>query len=352
MVLSLMTGGCQLASRGCNPVVCYDGARLTARSFCDMKKSASLLVSSLIRPTRLLTLSSQTPMLTGPRRSIEQAPPPPPTADATTSSAPAQPPLSATPLSATTTEQPLVHGTGQAQQTLAQAPPPSESQTAESSQQLPVGSSTQHQHTSSLDSGDVMARQLSLDAAKEQHVYHSWPRGGKLVQLQGNGPMVNAQTIPARGANADGVSACRLHISVRRHYKEKGKQPLPLGLRAALHYFLRCCLHLGSQSSMYVPSKDPRAASGYRGSCYDAYRRRLFFSFLSVPLTDDHWWVYAHPRTCHPPPPPPLATHAKKPYVPSRCICSLTYTGTDVWGQTTRFPCHHLEHRSCAHVQC
>ena len=236
--------------RGCNPVVCYDGARLTARSFYDMKKSASLLVSSLIRPTRLLTLRSQTPMLAGPHRSLEQAPPPPPTADATTSLGPTQPPLSATPLSAAGTEQPLVNGTEQAQQFEPRVFPPSESHTAESSQQLPAGISTQHRYTSSLGSGDVLARQLSLDAAKEQHIYHSWARGGNLAQLQGKGPVVNAQTIPARGANAEGVSACRLHISVRRHYKEKGKQPLPLCLCAVLHHCLQGSLHLDNQSSM------------------------------------------------------------------------------------------------------
>jgi len=36
------------------------------------------------------------------------------------------------------------------------------------------------------------------------------------------GPVVNAQTIPARGPNNEGISASWLHISVRRHYKEKG----------------------------------------------------------------------------------------------------------------------------------
>ena len=199
-------------------MVCYDGARLTARSFADMKKSASLLVSSLIHPTRLLTLRGHTPVIAGSRRSIEQAPQPPPTADATTPSAPTHPPLSTT-----SSEQPLVNGAGQAQRVETQAPPSSESQAAESSQQLPVGRTTQHQHTSSLESRDVLARQLSFNAAKEQHMYHSWARGGKLVQFQGKGPVVNAKTIPARGANADGVTACQLHISVRRHYKEKGK---------------------------------------------------------------------------------------------------------------------------------
>ena len=220
--------------RGCNPVVCYDGARLTARSFRDMKKSASLLVSSLLHPTSLLAFRSQTPVLAGSRRSIEQAPRPPPSADAATSSAPTQAPLSATTLSATRSEQPLVNGVGQAQHSDAQAPSSSEFQAAESSQQ-PVGNTTQHQHTPSLDSTDVLVRQLSLDAAKEQHMYHSWAREGKLAQLQGKGPVVNAQTIPARGANVDGVSACRLHISVRRHYKEKGKQPFCPHRKHSLH---------------------------------------------------------------------------------------------------------------------
>lgn len=214
-----------------------------------MKKSATLLLSSLIHPTRLL---SQTPMLAGPRRSIQQAPPSPPTADATTSSPPTQSPLPATPQFVTSTEQPLVNSAGQAQHVEAQALPPSEPQAAESPPQLPVGSITQHQRTLSLDSRNVLARQLSLDAAKEQHVYHSWARGGNLAQLQGKGPVVNAQTIPGRGANADGVSACRLHISVRRHYKEKGKQPLPLHSSTVSHPCLRCSLHSDNFSSVDV----------------------------------------------------------------------------------------------------
>ena len=65
-----------------------------------------------------------------------------------------------------------------------------------------------------------MERQLSLDTAKDQHSYRSWNRAG--IQHQDVGPVVNAQTIPARGANTEGVSASWLHISVRRHYKEKG----------------------------------------------------------------------------------------------------------------------------------
>ena len=221
-----------------------------------MKKSATLLVSSLIHPTRLL---SQTPMLAGPRRSIQQAPPPPPTAHATAhateSSAPTQSPLCATPQSVTSTEQPLASGAGQAQHVEAQVLPPSESQAAESPQgQLPVGSITQHQRTPSLDSGNVLARQLSLEAAKEQHMYHSWARGANLAHFQGKGPVVNAQTIPTRGRNADGVSACCLHISVRRHYKEKGKQPLPLPSSAVSHHFLRCSLHSDNLSSRGLPS--------------------------------------------------------------------------------------------------
>jgi hypothetical protein len=65
-----------------------------------------------------------------------------------------------------------------------------------------------------------MERQLSLDTAKDQHSYRSWNRAG--IQHQGMGPVVNAQTIPARGPNNEGISASWLHISVRRHYKEKG----------------------------------------------------------------------------------------------------------------------------------
>ena len=74
--------------------------------------------------------------------------------------------------------------------------------------------------TSQQASTSGMERQLSLDTAKDQHSYRSWNRAG--IQHQGVGPMVNAQTIPARGANTEGVSASWLHISVRRHYKEKG----------------------------------------------------------------------------------------------------------------------------------
>lgn len=78
---------------------------------------------------------------------------------------------------------------------------------------VPTGTSEQ-----ALTSG--MERQLSLDTAKDQHSYRSWNRA--VVQHQGVGPAVNAQTIPARGANTEGISASWLHISVRRHYKEKG----------------------------------------------------------------------------------------------------------------------------------
>ena len=61
------------ACRGCNPVVCYDGARLTARSFADMTNATRLLLRSLTHPTRLLTLNSGTAALaSGPaaRRSL------------------------------------------------------------------------------------------------------------------------------------------------------------------------------------------------------------------------------------------------------------------------------------------
>ncbi len=65
-----------------------------------------------------------------------------------------------------------------------------------------------------------MDRQPSLETAKDQHSYRSWNRTG--AHQVGLGPTVNGQTIPAKGANAEGVSAHMLHISVRRHYKEKG----------------------------------------------------------------------------------------------------------------------------------
>lgn len=221
--------------RGCNPVVCYDGARLTACSFHDMKRSVSLLITSLLLPTRLLTLRSPPPLLGGPKRSIEQARQSPPRADAGQSLARTQPCTSATPQTLPSSQQPLVNGTGRAQQAEAQTPGPSKPQAAESLFHLPVAlPTTQHQHMPSLESKDGLSRQLSLDTAKEQHAYHSWARGGNVAQLQGKGPVVNAQTIPARGANGDGVSACRLHISVRRHYKEKGKQLLPLQSQRSL----------------------------------------------------------------------------------------------------------------------
>ena len=197
-----------------------------------MKKSVSLLVSSLIHPTRLLTLRSPPPLLPAPKRSIQQAQQSPPRADAATSPAPTQPCTSVTPQPPTSSQQPLVNGTGQAQLVEVQAPSPSEAQTADSSSPVTVGATTQHQRSPNLASTDGLSRQLSLDAAKDQHAYHSWVSGGNLAQLQGKGPVVNAQTIPARGANADGVSAGRLHISVRRHYKEKGKQPLASAIAA------------------------------------------------------------------------------------------------------------------------
>ena len=59
-------------------MVCYDGARLTARSFGDMTKATRLLLHSISHPTRLLTLnSSAATALTsssapGHRRSITQ----------------------------------------------------------------------------------------------------------------------------------------------------------------------------------------------------------------------------------------------------------------------------------------
>ena len=131
-----------------------------------------------------------------------------------------------------------------------------QSQQAPGSRQQPAGTAAEHQqapvsngifdaqasqssglpasgqHTLSLGNTDGLTRQLSLDTAKDQHVYRSWSRSANLVQLQGMGPVVNAQTIPARGANAEGVSAAHLHISVRRHYKEKGK-PWPVEVKGA-----------------------------------------------------------------------------------------------------------------------
>lgn len=249
-----------------------------------MKKSARLLVSSITHPTRLLTFGSSTSsMLAGPRRSIQQAPRTPLAATAASPStlapepvaaelgppapqsgqlfagsnaqrdlapqAPAeaassqaadihtQPPAGSDVQPAQASQQPLVE---QSQQAVATRQQPAS--TAAQHQQAPISDSTseaqasqsdrpsasqQHQHTLGLAKTDGMTRQLSLDTAKDQHVYRSWSRTGNLAQLHGMGPVVNAQTIPARGANAEGVSAAHLHISVRRHYKEKGK-PWPV----------------------------------------------------------------------------------------------------------------------------
>lgn len=91
---------------------------------------------------------------------------------------------------------------------------------------------------------DGLLRQLSVDAAKGQLVYHSRSRAGNLAELQCQGPVVNAQTIPTRGTNAKGLCACQLHISVRRHYKEKGKQPTAPSQKYSLQSVLKLSLHL------------------------------------------------------------------------------------------------------------
>lgn len=93
--------------------------------------------------------------------------------------------------------------------------------TASGSHQLEARSTNQEDPLVTTQSASVsgMERQLSVDTAKDQHSYRSWNRAGVHQQM---GPTVTVQTIPARGANADGVTANWLHISVRRHYKEKG----------------------------------------------------------------------------------------------------------------------------------
>ena len=66
----------------------------------------------------------------------------------------------------------------------------------------------------------VRLRQLSLDTTNDQYGYRPWNR---TPQQLGLGPVVNSQTIPARGVSPEGIGAHMLHISVRRHYKEKVK---------------------------------------------------------------------------------------------------------------------------------
>ncbi|DBA77051.1 TPA: hypothetical protein ACH3X1_009638 [Trebouxia sp. C0004] len=177
--------------KGCNPVINYDGARCTARSFADMTKGTRLLLHRLTHSTKMLTLGSNQAMLASQaapsRRSIQG-----------TAAAPSAAGIAGTP-------QQQTDSSG------AEALPPT-NQPA-----VPTGTSQQA-------STSGMERQLSLDTAKDQHSYRSWNRVG--LQHQGMGPMVNAQTIPARGANTEGISASWLHISVRRHYKEKGKRLL------------------------------------------------------------------------------------------------------------------------------
>ena len=237
-------------------MVCYDGAHVTARSFADMKRSAGLLVSSLLHPTRLLALSSGTPaLLAGSRRSIQQASrksnstaavpsvqlPAPAAGDAvdSPSNIGQQAAEGSTQQVPQELHDPALHIASGSQQPASlqvqQEPPPDVAFQGQAQQgrsqsggqedvlegrQQPV---RQHQHTPSLESRDGLLRQLSLDAVKEQHTYRSWARAGRLAQLQGMGPVVNAQTIPARGTNPQGASAAHLHISVRRHYKEKGQ---------------------------------------------------------------------------------------------------------------------------------
>lgn len=243
-----------------------------------MKKSACMLVSSLTHPIRLLTLRRNPHMLAAPTRLIDDPPQAPSTVEGATPSlhtpllpaaalqpaaashqpladrmaqhpptvegsypSPQPPLLPVAPQSATTSQQPLTKDMTQHQHVVPPAPGPSESQPADSSEQLPMGSSVQHQHMQRMkskecegkdkgnpkgvkgESRDRVGRQLSGEPAKAQHVHQSWSRAGGLGQGQGKGPMVDAQTIPARGTNAAGVSAQQLHISVRRHYKDKGK---------------------------------------------------------------------------------------------------------------------------------
>ncbi len=63
------------ACRGCNPVINYDGARCTARSFADMTKGTRLLLHRLTHPTKMLTLGSNQALLAShaapSRRSIQ-----------------------------------------------------------------------------------------------------------------------------------------------------------------------------------------------------------------------------------------------------------------------------------------
>ncbi|KAL3161955.1 hypothetical protein ABBQ38_009037 [Trebouxia sp. C0009 RCD-2024] len=204
-----------MVSKGCNPVVCYDGARLTAQSFGDMKKSACLLVSSLTHPTRLLTLRRNPQMLAASVRSMEHASQGHPQLEGSTPSAPTPPPPAA-PHPPSSSQALLTDGSAQHQHDAHQALAPSQSH----------GSRSQHSDVPGLELRDGFQRQLSLDTVKEQHVYRSWSRAGNRAQLQGAGPVVDAHTIPARGTNAAGVSAQQLHISVRRHYKEKGNRLL------------------------------------------------------------------------------------------------------------------------------
>ncbi|KAL0052970.1 hypothetical protein WJX82_010541 [Trebouxia sp. C0006] len=183
-------------SKGCNPVINYNGARCTARSFADMTKGTRLLLHRLTHPTKMLTLGSNQAMLAShaapSRRSIQ-------------GTAPAAPSAAGT---AGTPEQ-QTGSSGGAEPSPPAPPTP---------QPAAITGTSQQASTSGME------RQLSLDTAKDQHSYRSWNRAG--IQHQGVGPMVNAQTIPARGANTEGVSASWLHISVRRHYKEKGKRLL------------------------------------------------------------------------------------------------------------------------------
>lgn len=208
-----------------------------------MKKSACLLVSSLTHPARLLTLRRNPQMLAASVRSVEHASQAHPQVESSIPSPPTPPPP-ATPNPATTSQQLLTAGIAQHQHEAHQALAPSQSQEADPSEQVPDGSSAEQQDMLGLESREGLQRQMSLDAAKEQHVHRSWSMAGNRAQLQGKGPVVDATTIPARGTNAAGVSAQQLHISVRRHYKEKGKLGLPFtATQAAAVSGVRTCVN-------------------------------------------------------------------------------------------------------------
>ena len=65
-------------------MVCYDGAKITARSFADLTRSTNLLIKRLSNPAKMLTLRSNQALLTShthsdrsraaPRKSLEGTP--------------------------------------------------------------------------------------------------------------------------------------------------------------------------------------------------------------------------------------------------------------------------------------